>query len=396
MGRQFRNLTFTVHKWLGLHLSLFMAFLFLTGSVLVIASELELIFRPNVWTTVQEQDRTASFGTIYDTVKSSETVRAINVIEKHPGAWMADKVYVGTSQGPKVIWTDPTNGAVVDTTSVFGFRSVLRDLHDNLLLDHRIGYLLVSGISILMLGLIMSGLLSYRRFWKGFFRRPSDRSGKRGYLGGLHRLLAVWSGILMLVIAISSFVFFLGGLGIDGRTAAPGPAQERAAVLPAGFGAARIDQAEAVARSAMPGFDPSVMVPPRKPRDGIVFSGPWDGGSALMGVARVVIDPVTLEVIAALTPSDNTGIARFKPLIDKLHFGTWGGLFSKLLWVVFGMAGFGVAVSGMLTFAARQAGPASGETGAIRLVWSGLGLFRWAYVLLVLGILAAAFYHYAL
>ncbi|WP_420587394.1 PepSY-associated TM helix domain-containing protein [Ruegeria sp.] len=396
MGRQFRSLTFTVHKWLGLHLSLFMAFLFLTGSVLVVASELELVFRPNVWTTVQDQERTASFGTIYDTVKSTDSVRAINVIEKYPGAWLTDKVYVATSEGPKVMWTDPTSGAVVDTTQVVGFRSVLRDLHDNLLLDHRVGYLLVSGISILMLGLIVSGLISYRRFWKGFLRRPSDRAGRRGYLGGLHRLLAVWSGVLMLLIAVSSFVFFLGGLGISGKTAAPGPAQERTEVLPADFAGARIDQAEAIARTALPGFEPSVMVPPRNPRGGIVFSGSWDGGPPLLGAARVVIDPVTMEVMAALTPSDNTGIARLKPLIDKLHFGTWGGLFSKLLWLGFGLAGFGVALSGMMTFAARQSGPLSGDAGVMRQVWSGLGLFRWVYALLALGIFAAASYHYAL
>ena len=69
MSRKLRNCLFTLHTWLGLHFSIFFFFLFLTGSLLVVGVELESIGRPAVWTTVAKEDRTASFGTIYNGIK---------------------------------------------------------------------------------------------------------------------------------------------------------------------------------------------------------------------------------------------------------------------------------------------------------------------------------------
>ncbi|WP_424831789.1 PepSY-associated TM helix domain-containing protein [Ruegeria sp.] len=396
MGRHFRNITFKVHTWLGLHLSLFLAFMFLTGSILAVSRDLEVAFNPKIWTSLSDTERTASFGSIYETVSSSEGVRAVSIIEKQPGTRLADLAYVYSTRGAETVWIDPASSAVVDVERGPGFAGILSVLHETLMTDHLLGYLLVSGTSFLLLALIVSGLVSYKRFWKGFLRRPTDRLGRRGWFGGLHRLLALWSGALMLVIALTTVIFFLAGLGINGQTPSPPPAQERADILPEGFGEVTIDQAEAVARTALPGFAPNVMFLPRNKREGITFVGNWDGGAQLIGPAQVFIDPVTMDLLATFTPADNKGIARLGDLVDHLHYGTWGGLPSRLLWFGLGLVGFGVAVSGILTFSARQDGIHHDQVSAIRRVWTALGIFRWAYALLVLGMIASTIYHYAL
>jgi uncharacterized iron-regulated membrane protein len=63
-----------------------------------------------------------------------------------------------------------------------------------------------------------------------------------------------------------------------------------------------------------------------------------------------------------------------------LHFGTFGGLATKLIWFVFGLAMTAVAVSGVAIYATRLAKaerrPQAWRPGMAD-AWRGMGLWRW-------------------
>lgn len=385
--RQLRSTIFRIHTWLGLHLSLFLAFLFLTGSILVIAPELEYAGHPGAFSLIQAGERTATMGQIYDSVTEANPDTIVVVTERRYGSIMADRTQIYTPWGEMVnIWTDPKTAAVSAVTSAIGFKAALKELHESLFVPFRVGYVAVSAFSFLLLTMIVSGLVSYRRFWKGLFRWPTA-AGRRGWLGGLHRLLALWSLPLLAITAVTGIYFFLGGLGINGHHAQGGKTPPRETVLPAGFDGALIDRAVAVAQARVPGFDPKVMVPPQKRDEPLSFGGPSPLADSLMGMTQVTIDPMTLEVMRVIVPGDHRGTARLKQLVSALHFGTWWGDWSKILWVVLGLVSTGLAVSGAMVFAARtapgQVATAEG-VGGFRRLWRGLGLFRWGYVLALL------------
>ncbi len=391
MNRKIRNSLFRLHTWLGLHLSLLFAFMFLTGTLLVAGFELESIGRPAIWTTMPKEERTASFGMIYDGIKEAHPESRMFVTVKRSSPWFVDQTFSHTGWGEKVtFWTDPITGAVVEETRVLGFRNILRDLHDTFLTQQRVVFMLVCATSVLLLFQVISGLITYRRFWKGFFRWPSSSGGLRSWAGGAHRLMAVWTAPLVILIAVTSFYFLLGSLGIDGTRPQPEPPTPRDTALPANFDAALIDQAEARARAALPGFEPSLMFLPEKKTDGLAFAGDAEGFSGLFGTSNVTIDPVTLEVLGAFTPDDVGGFAYWGPLMNVLHFGTWGGAFSKALWIVLGLIATGLAFTGALIFAARLA-PDAAHHGPLRRIWRGMGWTRWAYLLLLAGILFTVF-----
>ncbi|NOD49798.1 MULTISPECIES: PepSY domain-containing protein [unclassified Ruegeria] len=391
MNRKIRNSLFKIHTWMGLHLSLFFVFMFLTGTLLVAGFELESVGRPNIWTTAAKEDRTASFGMMYDGIKEAHPESGVFVMIKRPAPWFADRTFGRTGWGENVsFWTDPATGAVVGETRPNGFRDILRDLHDTFLTENRIIFILVSATSIPLLFQIISGLITYRRFWKGFFRWPSSAGGLRPWAGSAHRLTAIWSAPVVILIAVTSFYFLLGGLGFDGTYPEPKPPVTRDTALPANFGPALIDQAAARARDALPGFEPTVMLVPDKKTGSLGFSGPLNGVPEFFGTGNVSIDPVTLEVLGAFTPGEIGGLAYLKSLMDALHFGTWGGVASMALWIVFGLVLTGVAFTGALIFAARLA-PEAAQYGPIRRIWRGIGWTRWAYLLLLAGILLTAF-----
>lgn len=396
--RVFRNYIYRAHTWIGLHISVFLAFLFLTGAILVVALELQLVTQPKAWNTLPPSERTVTFGQIFDTVKAEHPLAAISVIEKRPRPWLASQVDTRMPWGETVtFWADPTDGTLVGASRTDGLHRFIRELHDNLLLKVHPVYLFVTSMSVILLVMIVTGLINYRRFWKGLFRWPSRQSTRRIWLGGAHRLMAVWALPLVLIIALTSFIFFLEGLGAQGSEPEPAQPMTRSAMLPDGFDGDTIDKAETVAREALPGFQPLVVLLPNRADSGLVFYGDHIDSPISLGAHRVVIDPANLDVLGAFLPAETTGLARIRPIVIMLHFGTWGGVFSRVLWICLGLAAFGVALTGALIFAARQSSvpTQASRPGSLRRIWRGLGITRWAYLLLVSGIIAAAAYTYS-
>lgn len=368
--------------------------MFLTGSLLVVGSELESMGRPAVWTTAAIEERTASFGTIYNGVKSSYPEATIFLIEKRPSPWFVDQASGHTGWGERArFWTDPRTGQVVDVTGGTGFREVIRGLHDNFLSGQNIVYIAICATSVVLLYQIISGLITYRRFWKGLFRWPRLSAGFRSWSGAAHRLAAIWATPLLLITALTGFFFLLVALGFEGGRPNPQPPIERDSRLPANFSAATLDQAEERARAALKGFEPTTLKLPARKADSFRFFGHVSGIAEIRGLSAVTLDPETLDVLGVSTPNDNTGMARWSHIIEVLHYGFWGGAFSRAIWVVLGLVATGTALTGALIFAARLA-PEALHYGPLRRIWRGLGLFRWAYLLILLGILAAGYVRY--
>lgn len=392
MTRKIRNQLFRLHTWFGLYLSVFFTFMFLTGTLLVVGFELESMNRPVIWTSLTKEERTASFGEIYDSIKTTHPEGNAFVILKRPAPWLVDRTHGRTGWGERVsYWTDPTTGEVVHVTGNPSFNGILAGLHDTFLIDKRSVFILISAMSIPLLFQMVSGLITYRRFWKGFFRWPSNSGGVRSWAGGAHRLVALWSTPLVFIIAISSFFFLLGGLGIEGgrlKFQSPAP---REAALPTGFDGTVIDEAEARARDALPGFEPAALVIPGNKASSLKFNGRHPEFSRFSGESTVTVDPVTLEILNIYTPDDFSGLTRLDAMMELLHFGVWGGLFSRVLWIVMGIFATGLAFTGSLIYAARLA-PVTSSGASFIGIWRGMGFLRWIYLLLLMGILIGVYW----
>ncbi|MET0366194.1 MAG: PepSY-associated TM helix domain-containing protein, partial [Sphingobium sp.] len=78
---------------------------------------------------------------------------------------------------------------------------------------------------------------------------------------------------------------------------------------------------------------------------------------------------------------------RISEMADPLHFGTFGGIWTKLLWFLFGAALTAMAVTGTMIYALRLTRASRSEDG-VRIAWRGMG--AWAYIGVALILLALA------
>ncbi len=383
-----RSTIFNIHRWLGLHVGLFFIFMFATGTILIVSYEIEAVVYPNLWASAPDDGIPAGFGTIYESLTEKFPQGQVSTIERQPQPWLADRSLMTTGWGEDVVvWTDPTSGAFLEVTSARNFRAVLHELHDSLLVPRQIGFILVASTSFILMALVLAGLVTYRRFWRGLFRWPDKSSTGRERQGGLHRILAVWAFVFLLITAGTGTFFFVAGLGYLGSTPEPSPAQNRGVTIPAELDGALINRAEATAIAAS-GITPKNMAMPKNAASGILFSGYTATVGRLSGPTTVVIDPADLGVLGNSGPDEFRGNARLKAVMKALHFGQWGGQFSRLLWIILGIVVTTLAIAGLKIAVLRQ----NNDTpGLMRGVLRQLGLFKWAYALVILGVIAVGF-----
>lgn len=388
--RDIRRTVFSIHKWLGLNIALYFALIFLSGAILVFSDEIEALYKPNIWAAQPSQGDPVSFGEIYDSLKENFPGGAVFLINKSPNPGLSDRSYVTTAEGRRIVaFTDPKTGELLEVTGTKNFHGFIRVFHSELFIPKRIGFVLVTSTSILLMISLISGMVSYRRFWKGLFRVPARGASGREYWGMLHRLLAVWCLPFLLIAAVTTFFFFLNGLGFNGVEPELPPTADRAHALPDGFDGATIDRAEHVALAAFPDLAPQILSLPWNGTQGLGFIGK-NGFSAFSPETTVAVDPDTMKISGQILASDFHGIAKIKPIAETLHYGHWWGNMSRILWALFGLASTGLVFGGAAIYANRLA--SQSERGKIGTVWAGLALFRWAYLAMFAGVFALAIY----
>ncbi|MGJ8585561.1 MAG: PepSY-associated TM helix domain-containing protein [Marinosulfonomonas sp.] len=389
-ARNFRRSLFNIHKWLGLNIALYFALIFLSGAVLVFSDEIEAIYKPNIWASQPSEGDPVTFGEIYDSLKKNFPGSSVFSIDKAPHPGLADRSYVTTAEGRRIIaYTDPGTAEIRDVTGTKNFHGFVRAFHSNLFITNRIGFVLVTSTSILLLVSLISGTLTYRRFWRGLFRFPPRGSSGREFWGVTHRLIAVWCLPFLVIVTVTTFYFFLTGVGFEGHEPEFSPIEGHTQTLPDDFGGLVIDQAEQVALATYPDLSPRSVSLPWNSTQGLGFRGP-NGSSALTPSTSVSVDPFSLTIAGTILPSDFKGMAWLRPMAEALHYGHWWGNISRVLWSLFGLASTLLVVGGAALYASRMASQT--EHGRVSTFWSGLALFRWAYLAMIAGVLALGAY----
>jgi uncharacterized iron-regulated membrane protein len=87
------------------------------------------------------------------------------------------------------VYVNPYTGTIQGTAPTFDFKAFTRALHGWWLVPFTNGYswgwYLVSFLGLPMLASLVTGLVVYKRFWKGFFARPCGFATGRGFSGAI-------------------------------------------------------------------------------------------------------------------------------------------------------------------------------------------------------------------
>lgn len=399
--RSARKLLFRVHTWIGLHVCLLLAIIFSTGTLLMFGPELMAALSPDVWSAPPESEERASVGETYDAIlveRPGATIDIITAEEQRP--WFGRVVYGGGQGGQYIAHTDVVTGEITGYLRGPPLQDIVRKVHDSLLIPFSFAGIIVNFLSFVILLMVVTGLISYRRFWKGYLRMPPASADTLTRRRWWHRLAGVWVAPFLIVSALSSSVFFLYDVGWEPKGPSLAPVSARDVRLPEGFAGAELDALVASCRERAPGMELIMILMPPGPAEALRIVGYDPAIGNLFGRVTCDADPASGEAVEIYLPDDSNLAARIEPFVVAVHYGTWGGWFSLLLWVIGGAVGMFLLLTGAQVYAGRiareDAEPGVEPAGTWAAVIRGIGLFKWAYLFLVVGMVAVFVYRYVL
>jgi uncharacterized iron-regulated membrane protein len=388
-GKPARSIWWRLHHWAGLQVSLFLAFVCLTGTLAVFSYELDWLARPAMWTAPMAVEDQASWGEVLNTAReTAPDAVGMNIYRPlHP---LATYDAVARSAGENThYYIHPGTAELTGTGDWVGFQRFLRNTHRHLMLPLQIGVSLVSLAAILLGVTLVTSFWVYKRWWRGFLRWPKGRT-MRALIGDIHRLAGLWSIWFVALICLTGYWYLAEQWGLDAPAADTPPASLVVAVeagsLPSPGHA--LDAGLKRLHESQPGYQVALVRWTRAEPDVIEVDG--EAGRALLVRPRanaVWIDARTGALLGEAAPRTLTTHQRIAEMADPLHFGTFGGYWTKTLWFLFGAMLTGLAATGAVIYVLRIAKTEREEPGWISglyRLWKKMGRARWLAAALIL------------
>ena len=115
------------------------------------------------------------------------------------------------------------------------------------------------------------------------------------------------------------------------------------------------DHLQSVAEDAIPGIVIKDLIPPASFDKPVYFTGTTANTPLVRHRAnRVYIDPHTGEAIYVQRADEINTITWLNDIADPLHFGYWGGLITKVIWFILGLALSALALTGPWLYLKRR------------------------------------------
>jgi uncharacterized iron-regulated membrane protein len=379
--RKPRPLAFWLHNLFGLKLSLFLAFVCLTGTIATVAHEIEWLYKPEVRAS-SFAPGTEKWGALWAAAQRAypdATLTGIGSYDRSHAAYFAKSIAARDAAGKDfTIYADPGTGRVTGHEYGRSLQDAMRALHYYLFVPGDVGFYLVTSLGFVLLGSLVTGLIVYKKFWRGFFKRPRLKRNLRTLIGDLHRLGGVWSIWFVAVISLTSIYYFFEWSGLDWNSETPRVPETHFVDTAS---AAEIARWTAMARAAKPGLAITAVALPYEAGEPVVVQGHWQAALVRERADAVFIDPVTSQIVGARTAHEIGVGERIVHTADPLHFGTFGGLVTRLIWALFGLMLTGLAASGAYIYAKRTTS-ALGERAPLAML-DYLGAWKWPSVALV-------------
>lgn len=368
MSKKSRSkLWFLVHSWLALPIWFFVLIVCVTGTLAVVSQEIVWLANPQMRATQPADDAPLlSYDQILAEMKKAEPNTLVESISRPDESHFALNARVTYPDGRTVtVYVNPYTGVIQGVAPQFNFQAFTRALHGWWLVPFTNGYswgwYLVSFLSLPMLASLITGLVVYKRFWKGFLRPTLRlRHGARIFWGDFHRLSGIWSIWFIATISVTSTWFlaeaflFDNQISISTAPVAPVVPRDSVPLTTNGSPAPMISLESAIqqVKQRIPGLDDSFV---RLPANAYSYLSVGGRSWYPLIYQTAEVNPYTGDVAVARLLSDRSGLELVTESMRPLHTGDFGGLWIKLIWFFFGLLLSMMVLSGLLIWTKRTA-----------------------------------------
>lgn len=359
---------FLLHSWLAMPIWAFVFFVCLTGTLATVSQEINWLvdpaFRANKPSATAQS---IGFDGALAALHRADPAADVQWMMQTEGYFAIQARVTYPDASSATLYVNPYSGEIQGRAPQVSLRSFLRALHGWLMVPFKggtsVGWYLVSALSIPLLGSLITGLIVYKKFSRGFFKfRIRFSHGARVAWGDFHRLAGVWSLWFVGVIAITAFWLLIQAVMWTARVSisTAGPpvmvAREEVPIVQPGQPIPRISMTEAMAasRQHMPqGFTPKYVGTPSNAYSHVRVWG--RSGSWPLLYEWTSVNPYTGAVEDSRKLSDRSKLELVTESMRPLHAGDFGGLAVKLIWAFFGTLLSLMVLSGMLIWTKRTA-----------------------------------------
>lgn len=351
-ARSNRRIWFVLHSWAGLTAGLMLFVICWSGTVAVFAHEIDWLLNPAIRASTAPEDIPfLKAGAAVQSAHSHWRITEINAPRYH--GFAIEVLVTSEADVRRRVYVDPVTFEVLGDTSQLNVQRFFRSFHMALfeasyfsVLGIPIGYLMVLVFAFPLLLSMMAPLFFYRRWWRGFFKLETRR-GRRVFWSDVHKLSGVWSLWFIALICITSF-WYLAEWFVPYAELPRSPELATVETLP-------LERLMEIAESAFPELNVTRVGLYAMDQHVLYLTG-HDGTALTRGGAYLGLDTRTGELVDRFHSGDSGLMYRLIETVDVLHFGTFAGLWSQLLYAVFGLALSGLTLSGAYLQARRQAG----------------------------------------
>lgn len=399
---------FKVHSWVGVKLSILLCFVLITGTFAVVSNELDWLSNSAIrvnpdtvgevnWTEIYQQ------ASIEADARGQQLFRIIEPVDP----WFAAQVLIKRENErlPQRLFFHPTTGEFLGDGRYFNWQRFFRDAHRYLMLAvaTTVGLTIVCSLGILMLISVITSFVVYKGWWRGFLRLPR-RQNRKVFWADLHRLFGVWVIWLILLESLTGIWYLSERYGLRA------PKVERVAmqvVTPVNTEQTKLGDnkpEKAKPRVVLPTVATFSEIIDKKShyypaltiqqvgfdaKYGVVLQGQGEAVLVRARANEINFDPVTSEFLSLNKGEDLSIHGRISEAADPLHFGIFAGIYSKIVYFIFGLMLSTVAISGTYIYGMRVAKIGRSEVNPNKKIWTSalatMGWGKWfSYIVLTI------------
>ncbi|MBD2635798.1 PepSY domain-containing protein [Limnothrix sp. FACHB-881] len=370
LSAKLRTISFFIHRWLGLAIGILLCIAGLTGSVLVFWHEIDH------WVLAQRLGTVVPAGTIVPVAAIIESIKAAygkkqwNLSTVAPPQ-SAQEPYQAWLETPAhhhwQVFVHPYTGQIMgDREWESSWVGLIYDLHYKLLAGET-GTLIMGIVALLTLILSLTGIVlwpGWRNFMAGFKIKWKNAHIKRTNFD-IHKVSGIITAIFLGLIGFTGFAWNVPQAKVNEAiytvTFTPKPAAPVSKPIP---GQQPLSIAELIQRAeaVIPDATMTYIVLPKKPESPLIVSKRQTQERSQWGNTRVAIDQFTGELIQLTDGLKPTRAEAIMSQFDAVHFGTFGGLATRILYVFVGLAPLALLITGFVMWKHRRRVPKPGHS----------------------------------
>ena len=356
--RKIRNLAFSLHRYIGLAVGLILVIVGLTGSLLVFQKELDSILVKQQFEQVIPQSQTVSLDIVTNNVTQAYANQPDWKLSQFDLHFNDDiyRVRLQNSQEKQLeVFVNAYTGKILgDRSRENSFFSRVLELHYALFTDV-IGTIIVGIAALLMCLLAVTGLIlwsGWRNLRAGFKIKWDAKAKRKNY--DIHKVVGI---IALIGLTFTGFTGFIWNFyeqtepAIYALTSTPKPPEVKSSVT--GKVPLAISEIIKQANATIPEGKPSFISVPTKP-DAVFTVFLKQPQDAQYFANKVDIDRYSGKVLHVINSKTASLGDRLLNIFVPMHYGTFGGLATRILYVFVGLSPTILFITGLIMYRLRR------------------------------------------